>query len=92
MPCPMYVNFVKLLHYTDNVQRLDARNVISTALSTSVSSIDYAARLAKILARRMQSPVYVGCSMNFAGVAADEEMEGLTLAVHEIMQEWTRRS
>jgi hypothetical protein len=40
----------------------------------------------------MQLPVYVGCSMNFAGTTAEEEMEGLTLAVEQILQEWNRKS
>ncbi len=66
------------------------RNVISTALSTSGSSIDYATRMAKILARKMKQPVYVGCSMNFAGTTAEEEMEGFTKVVDQIMQKWNQ--
>ncbi|KAI1615029.1 hypothetical protein EDD37DRAFT_649969 [Exophiala viscosa] len=71
---------------------INDRNVISTALSTSGSSIDYATRMAKILARRMRRPVYVGCSMNFAGTTPEEEMEGLTVAVDQIMQNWNQKS
>jgi hypothetical protein len=67
------------------------RNVISTALATSGSSIDYATRMAKILARKFGQPVYVGCSMNFAGTTAEEEMEGFAAAVDQIMQRWTRK-
>ncbi|EHY54285.1 hypothetical protein HRR83_008137 [Exophiala dermatitidis] len=67
------------------------RSVISTALSTSGSSIDYATRMAKILARKMRQPVYVGCSMNFAGTTPEEEMEGLTVAVEQIMQRWNQK-
>ncbi|KIX05673.1 uncharacterized protein Z518_03645 [Rhinocladiella mackenziei CBS 650.93] len=70
----------------------DNRNVISTALSTSVPSIDYATRVAKILARRMKQPVYVGCSINLAGTFVEEELEGLTTAVDRIMQKWSQRS
>jgi len=70
---------------------MNDRNVISTPLTTSGSSIDYATRMAKILARRMKKPVYVGCSMNFAGMTAEEEMEGLTVAVEKIMQNWNER-
>lgn len=70
---------------------INDRNVISTALSTSGSSIDYTTRMAKILARRMRQPVYVGCSMNFAGTTTEEEMEGLTVAVDQIMQKWNQR-
>jgi len=68
------------------------RNVISTALSTSGSSIDYATRMAKILARKMKQPVYVGCSINFAGTTAEEEMEGFTGVVKQIMQKWNQDS
>jgi hypothetical protein len=77
---------------TDDYQRTNERNVISTPLSTSGSSIDYATRLAKILARRMKSPVYVGCSMNFAGTTTEEEMEGLTAVVGQIMDKWNQKS
>lgn len=44
--------------------------------------------MAKILARKMKRPVYVGCSMNFAGTTAEEEMEGFTAIVDQIMQRW----
>lgn len=68
------------------------RNVISTTLSSSGSSIDYATRMAKILARKMRQPVYVGCSMNFAGTTAEEEMEGFTTVVDQVMQKWNQGS
>jgi len=74
------------------VKRSNGPNVISTALATSVSSIDYASRLAKILARRLQLPVYVGCSINFTGTTAEEELEGLTLAVEQILNVRNRKS
>ncbi|OCT50870.1 hypothetical protein CLCR_09229 [Cladophialophora carrionii] len=70
----------------------DERNVISTALSTSGSSIDYATRMAKILARKMKRPVYVGCSMKIAGTTAEEEMEGFTAIVDQIVQKWNHPS
>ncbi|ETN46739.1 uncharacterized protein HMPREF1541_00928 [Cyphellophora europaea CBS 101466] len=66
--------------------RLDAQNAISTALSTEGSSIDYATRLSKILARRFNHPVYVGCSMSFAGLTAEEEMEGIAAVVGKILE------
>lgn len=66
-------------------QRLNERNVMSTALCSSGYSIDYATRLSKILARKMKMPVYIGCSMSFAGIVPEEELEGLTRIVHEIM-------
>lgn len=67
-------------------QRLDSRNAISTALTTEGSSIDYATRLSKILARRLNQPVYVGCSMSFAGLTAEEEMEGISAVVGKILE------
>ena len=39
----------------------------------------------------MGVPVYAGCSMNFAGTTADEEMEGLKVAVDAIMKLWNER-
>ncbi len=71
-------------------QRVDEKNVLSTALYESGSSIDYATRTAKILARRTKEPVYVGCSMNFAGTTIEEEMEGLTKVVDTIMTGWNK--
>lgn len=80
------------LIYSTNKRKLsNDSTAISTPLTTSGSSIDYATRMAKILARRMRQPVYVGCSMNFAGTTAEEEMEGLTVAVTEIMRQWNER-
>lgn len=38
----------------------------------------------------MKKPVYVGCSMNFAGITTDEEIEGLTVIVHKIMSEFDK--
>ena len=80
------------IYFANEPQVMNDRNVISTPLTTSGSSIDYATRMAKILARRMKQPVYVGCSMNFAGTTAEEEMEGLTVAVDKIMQNWNERT
>jgi hypothetical protein len=55
-------------------------------LTTEGSSIDYATRLSKILARRLRQPVYVGCSMSFAGLTAEEEMEGVAAVVGKILE------
>lgn len=66
--------------------------MVSTALSTSGSSIDYAIRMARILARKMKQPVYVGCSMHFGDTTAEEEMEGFTAAVDLIMDSWNHQT
>lgn len=58
---------------------------MSTNLCATGSSIDYAIRLAKILARKIGLPTYVGCSINFAGIMPEEEIEGLSRVVDEIM-------
>lgn len=66
--------------------------MISTALASSGSSLDYATRVAKILAKRMKQPIYVGCSVNLAGTTVEEEMEGLVTAVDQIVHCWTQQS
>ena len=75
----------------NHTQRTNTSNVISTDLVTSGSSIEYATRLAKILARKTNAPVYVGCSMNLAGMTMEEEMEGLTAIVHVFTEHWKSR-
>jgi len=71
--------------------RTNSTNVLSTPLYSSPTSVDYANRAAKILARRTASPVYVGCSANFSGATVEEEMEGLTKVIDTIMSRWKGR-
>jgi hypothetical protein len=71
-----------------DVQRVNPPNVISTPLYTSTSSIDYTNRTAKILARKMSMPVYVGCSINFSGITTDEEIEGLRKVIGMVLARW----
>ena len=73
------------------MQRLDSQNVLSTTFYSTESTIDYAHRIAKILARRMNIPVYVGCSLKFPGLLVDEEMQSLTELIKVIMGEWSQR-
>jgi len=68
--------------------RVNPPNVISTPLYTSTSSIDYTNRTAKILARKMSMPVYVGCSINFSGITTDEEIEGLRKVIGMVLARW----
>ncbi|KAE8380617.1 hypothetical protein BDV26DRAFT_290207 [Aspergillus bertholletiae] len=70
--------------------RTNSRNTISTTLYNLPGSVEYATRIAKILARRMRIPVYVGCSIDptALGLLVEEEMEGLTKIVDIIMQKW----
>jgi hypothetical protein len=46
--------------------------------------------VAKILARRIRQPVYVGCSIdpNGLGQTVEEEMEGLTHIVNLIVEKY----
>ena len=66
--------------------RIDARNAISTALSTTPGNSEYATRLAKILARKLNGPVYVGCSVSVEGMTVEEEMEGLGAVVRKVVE------
>ncbi|KAJ6078464.1 hypothetical protein N7467_008217 [Penicillium canescens] len=70
--------------------RMSPKLTISTTLYTSPPSIEYATRIAKILARRLYMPVYVGCSIDphSLGLEVQEEMEGLTSIVNMIMANW----
>lgn len=72
-----------------SVKRTNARSVLSTTLYTSVN-VEYTTRLAKILARRMARPVYVGCSLDpgALGLMVEEEMEGLSRIVDMVMEQW----
>ncbi|OAQ67784.1 20S proteasome chaperone domain-containing protein [Pochonia chlamydosporia 170] len=59
--------------------RFDDKQPLSTTLFSSESSVEITTRLAKLLARRTQLPVYVTNSMSFAnagmGGTVEEEME-----------------
>ncbi|KAJ5312044.1 hypothetical protein PENANT_c022G01964 [Penicillium antarcticum] len=70
--------------------RTSPKSTISTTLYTSPPSIEYTTRIAKILARRLYMPVYVGCSIDphSLGLEVQEEMEGLTSIVNMIMANW----
>ncbi|OCL07164.1 hypothetical protein AOQ84DRAFT_295606 [Glonium stellatum] len=63
---------------------------LSTPLYTHSSTLDFATRLAKALARRVWKPVYVGNSISFAntgmGGAVEEEMEGFRRCVEVIVK------
>ncbi|CEO59050.1 hypothetical protein PMG11_03739 [Penicillium brasilianum] len=70
--------------------RTSPNATISTTLYTTSSSIEYTTRVAKILARRIRQPVYVGCSIdpNGLGQTVEEEMEGLTHIVNLIVEKY----
>lgn len=66
--------------------RFQPSEPLSTALYTLSGSIDFATRVAKILARRTELPAYVGCSVAFRGATVEEELEGVRLAVKGVME------
>ncbi|KPM43532.1 hypothetical protein AK830_g2984 [Neonectria ditissima] len=61
--------------------RLNAGQPLSTTLYSSEASVEFTTRLAKLLARKTELPVYVSNSMSFAnagmGGTVEEEMEAL---------------
>ncbi|EOA85437.1 uncharacterized protein SETTUDRAFT_49170, partial [Exserohilum turcica Et28A] len=60
-------------------------DTLSTPLYTHGATLDFTTRLAKVLARKLGKPVYVGNSMSFAsagmGGTVEEEMEGFRRVV-----------
>jgi len=77
---------------TDTVtQRYNPSTPLSTPLYTLPSSLDFADRLAKTLARRTNMPVQVGSSVNFSsagnGGSVEEEMEAFRQLVTVVLSE-----
>ncbi|PLB35731.1 proteasome assembly chaperone 4 family protein [Aspergillus candidus] len=72
--------------------RTNPRAAISTTIYTA-ASVEYTTRIAKILARRMGVPVYVGCSIDATALelTVEEEMEGLVKIVETVMERWGKR-
>ncbi|RSM19017.1 hypothetical protein CDV31_002148 [Fusarium ambrosium] len=70
--------------------RLDPVQPLSTTLYSSESSVEFTTRLAKLLARRTQLPVYVSNSMSFAdagmGGTVEEEMEAFKTIVQIVLE------
>ncbi len=64
---------------------------ISTPLFTYESSVEFTTRLARLLARKIGKPVYVGNSISFAstgmGGTVEEEIEGFKKVVEVVMDE-----
>ncbi|PYH45678.1 proteasome assembly chaperone 4 family protein [Aspergillus saccharolyticus JOP 1030-1] len=66
---------------------------LSTTIYTSPNSLEYTTRVAKILARRLRIPVYVGSSIDptSLGLQVEEEMEGLRRIVDVVVERWEKR-
>ncbi|CAG8975925.1 hypothetical protein HYALB_00007054 [Hymenoscyphus albidus] len=75
-------------------QRLNKGQTLSTPLYTQESSVDFTTRIAKLLARKTERPVYVGNSITFAGAGmggtVEEEMEGFKKVVEVVMEEFQK--
>lgn len=95
-PCsrPLPRHSPSILYSSPNhkLKRQNQKQPISTPLCESGSSIEYATRVSKILARKTNLPTYVSCSMNFAGITPEEEMEGLTRVIEEVMTRFNART
>ncbi|KAH7141227.1 hypothetical protein B0J13DRAFT_53887 [Dactylonectria estremocensis] len=65
--------------------RLNVGQPLSTTLYSTEDSVEFTTRMAKLLARKTQLPVYVSNSMNFAkasmGGTVEEEMEAFKTIV-----------
>jgi hypothetical protein len=76
---------------TSQPQRYNPSAPLSTPLYTLPSSLDFADRLAKTLARRTNLPVQVGSSVNFSsagnGGSVEEEMEAFRQLVTVVLRE-----
>ena len=73
-------------------KRTNPKSTISTILCNAGGSIEYATRTAKVLARRTELPVYVGCNIDpvSTGTTVEEEMEGFKKIVDAIMTSWEK--
>lgn len=89
---PAYRPFVAPHVANEQFQRTSpTAQPLSTALYTQSQTLDFATRLAKILARRTGKPTYVGNSISFAGAGlggtVEEEMEGMGKVVEVVLAE-----
>ena len=73
---------------------MNAGQTLSTPLYTYESSVEFTTRLAKLLARKTERPVYVGNSISFEsagmGGTVEEEIEGFKRVVDVVMDEVTK--
>ncbi|KAI9833980.1 MAG: hypothetical protein M1826_005885 [Phylliscum demangeonii] len=70
--------------------RRHTSEVFATGLYAQESTVDLTTRLARLLARKLQMPVYVGCSASFAsaglGGTMEEEMEGVKRCLDVVLE------
>ncbi|KAF2641938.1 hypothetical protein P280DRAFT_489299 [Massarina eburnea CBS 473.64] len=70
--------------------RASPSDTLSTPLFTHSGTLDFTTRLAKVLARKLKKPVYVGNSISFSsagmGGTVEEEMEGFRRVVEVVVR------
>lgn len=71
---------------SDPEQRLQPNEALSTALYAVPSSIDFATRTAKIVARRTGKPTYIGCSVGLGSATVEEELAAVKAAIEGILR------
>ena len=79
---PSHMTYIKLLTLA---QRYNPSQPLATPLCTVEPTIEFTTRLAKLLVRKTQRPIYVGNSISFAstglGGTVDEEMDAFKKVV-----------
>lgn len=89
---PRFVDYQWALTRGEPPQRTSATSPpLSTSIYIREQTIENATRIAKILAKRLAIPVYVGNSMSFAsaggGGMVEEEMEGVRKVIDVVVGE-----
>lgn len=69
----------------DPQQRFQPSEPLCTELYTVAASVDFATRVAKIVARRTGKPTYIGCSVAFENATVEDEIASTKAAVDGIM-------
>lgn len=83
----MYVRQPITMRCINTPQRLSPTTPpLSTPLYALPSTVDFATRTAKIIAKRTSKPTYVGCSVALPqGTSVEEEIEAAKVAVEGIL-------
>ena len=66
-------------------QRLQPNEPLSTVLYSIPTSVDFATRTAKIVARRTEKPTYIGCSVELGSSTVEEELAALKAAIDGVL-------
>ncbi|KAK6511229.1 hypothetical protein TWF481_000150 [Arthrobotrys musiformis] len=64
----------------------DSKETVCTPLVTDMATLETTERIARILARRLQVPVYLGNSMNFAAMGAGGSVEEEMGVVRDVVE------